>query len=101
MLYLLPGKDFNRPDESDMSGLGLHRIDGNITVFSVDKQSQAFRAGIAAGDKIILINDEEATKLGINTVREILKAKPGNNIKMQAIRQGTIKSFTFTLRRRI
>ena len=97
LIYLLHGSNFARPEEMDMSGLYLLDKDGDIVVNSVDKGSPAFRAGVSAGDKIMQINGHEARALGLAAINRILKANPGDRIKMQTIHQGVIKHYKFTL----
>jgi hypothetical protein len=99
MLYLLPGRDFNRSEEYDMSGLELVRIDGKMTVRLSYKYSPAYQAGIRANDQIISINGQDAASLPLKTTYETLKAKPGNVIKMQIKHGDQTNSVTFRLKR--
>jgi PDZ domain/Sel1 repeat len=100
-LYLVPGRDFNRPDEEDMSGLELWKIGGKILVEPVDKDSPASRAGMAAGDEIISVNGREAASLSLREIRQILRSNPGDRVTIQAARQGKTETFTFLLKRSI
>lgn len=49
-IFLKPGKNFGRPDTSDLSGLHLIRQKGCVVIHSVDQQSTAEAAGLKAGD---------------------------------------------------
>jgi predicted metalloprotease with PDZ domain len=99
MLYLLPGQDFNRPDEDDMSGLSFMKIDGKITAYSVDKDSPAYQAGIRANDQILSLNGQDTASLHLKSIRDTLKTKPGDEIKM-LVKHGTqTNSVQFRLKR--
>jgi TPR repeat protein len=99
MLYLLPGRDFNRPEETDMSGLHILNVDGRITVYSADKDTPAYKAGIRSDDQILSINGQDVASLPLKSIRETLKSNPGDEIKMQ-IKHGTETKFvTFRLKR--
>ena len=99
MLYLLPGHDFNRPEETDMSGLHILNMDGKITVYSADKDAPAYKVGIRANDQILSLNGQDAASLPLQSIREMLKSKPGDEIKMQIKRGGQTNSVTFRLKR--
>ncbi len=99
MLYLLPGRDFDRPEEYDMSGLHLLKIDEKITVRLADEDAPGFQAGIRANDQILSINGTNASTLHLKSIYETLKAKPGNEIKMQVKHGDQTNSVTFRLKR--
>ena len=99
--YLVRGRDFDRPDEVDMSGLRIWKIGGKILVESVGKDSPAFRAGMAAGDEIISVNGRDAASLGLREIRRDLKSNAGDSVSIQVIRGGKNEAFAFVLVRRI
>ena len=82
-----------------MSGLHLLKIDGIITAYSVDKDSPAFLAGIRANDQIIFLNGQDAASLHLKSIRDTLKTKPGDEIKMQVKRGPQTNSVQFHLKR--
>ena len=99
LLYLLPGHDFDRPEEDDMSGLHLLKIDGKIAVNYIDENAPGYRAGIRADDQILSINGADAASLHLKSIREMLKTKPGDEIKMQIKHGAQTNSVTFRLKR--
>lgn len=99
MLYLAPGKRFAIPDEFDMSGLFLLDTGGKITVYSVAEDSPAFAAGIRAHDQILSLNGRDAAVLNLKSIRDALKTKPGDKIKLRVKRSGQINSASFVLKR--
>jgi hypothetical protein len=99
MLYLAPGKRFAIPDEYDMSGLFLLDTGGKISVYSVAEDSPAFAAGIRAHDQILSLNGKDATSLNLKSIRDALKTKPGDEIKLSVKHDSKINSVTFVLKR--
>ena len=99
LLYLLPGRDFDRPEEYGMSGLGLQKIDGKIVAFSVDEDAPAFQSGIRVNDQILSLNGQDAASLPLKAIYETLKSKPDNEIKMQIKHGAKTNSVTFRLKR--
>jgi TPR repeat protein len=100
-LYLVRGRDFDHPDEADMSGLRIWMIGGKILVESVEKDSPAARVGMATGDEIISVNGREAASLGLREISLVLKSNPGDRVSIQVIRTGKNETFAFVLERRI
>jgi predicted aspartyl protease len=100
-IYLKKGKDFNKKDETDMSGLHLLRISGNIVVYSVDEGSPAQKAGIGPKDVILKINEKDASKYDMWELRRLLTSRDKQNFTM-TIKQGeNVKDVTFQLEEKI
>lgn len=100
-IYLKRGDHFNKVDETDMSGLHLLRISGNIVVYSVDEGSPAQKAGIASQDIILKINEKDASEYDMWELRRLLMSQDKPNISM-TIKQGeNVKDVTFKLVKKI
>ena len=100
-IYLKRGKQFKKEDETDMSGLHLLRISGNIVVYSVDEGSPAQKAGIGPKDIILKVNEKNADKYDMWELRRLLMSEDKRNI-MMTIKQGeNIKDVTFQLEKKI
>jgi hypothetical protein len=100
-MYLKKGKDFKKRDETDMSGLHLLRISGNIVVYSVDEGSPAQKAGIGSKDIILKVNEKDASKYGMWELRRLLMSGNKRKITM-TIKQGeNVKDVTFQLKKKI
>jgi predicted aspartyl protease len=98
-LYLVPGRHFNDPDEHDMSGLHLLQIDGRVTVYSADNDSPASAAGIKPNDQILSINGQPASSFHLASIRDLLRTKPGDEIKLQLKRGDEAREVSFRLKR--
>jgi len=100
-IYLKKGKQFEKEDETDMSGLHLLRISGNIVVYSVDEDSPAQKAGISSQDIILKVNEKDADKYDMWELRRLLMSQDKRNITM-TIKQGeNLKDVTFQLEKKI
>ncbi len=68
-VYLKKGKNFDRVDAHDLSGLHLLRKDGKVVVHSVDKRSTAEAAGIKGGDLLVKVDDTKTDELSMFKLR--------------------------------
>jgi len=100
-IFLKKGKQFNRNDESGMSGLALLRISNQLTVHSVYQSSPAEKAGIKAGDIIVQIDSSQADSYNMKELRQLLRSGDGREIKLQIERDGELKEITIVLEREI
>ncbi|MBW8014901.1 MAG: PDZ domain-containing protein [Planctomycetes bacterium] len=100
-VYFKKGKNFNKVDEMDMSGLHLLLISGNVFVHSVDKDSPAKKAGIKARDIIVKVNSKDANTYGMWKLRGLLTSGDKQKITMTIKRKGEIKEVSFLLRKKI
>lgn len=87
------------PDEADMSGLHLLRIDGKTVVHSVDKDSPADRAGVKAEDVIAKVDGKEAGEMEMWDIRRLLKSSDGKLIQMTVERGNEALEVSFLLKR--
>jgi PDZ domain/Aspartyl protease len=69
-VYLKKGKNFDRVDAHDLSGLHLLRKDGKVVVHSVGKRSTAEAAGIKVGDLLVKIDDTKTEELSMFKLRQ-------------------------------
>jgi predicted aspartyl protease len=102
-IYLKAGKEFDKTDEIDMSGLHLLRTSNETVVHSVDEGSPAKKAGIQADDVIIRINNKGSDAYEMWEVRRLLKSKDGDKITMTIKSGGTgkIKDVLFFLKKEL
>ena len=100
-MYLKKGKHFDRVDEADMSGLHLLKVDGKVTVHSVDKDSPAQKAQIEAHDIILTVNSQSAAEMDIFALRKLLRSGDNKKIDMTIKHGGTKKTVSFLLKKRI
>lgn len=75
VMYLTPGKNFNKRDLRDWSGMKVLLIDGKVTVLKTKDASPARAGGILAGDVISAIDGEPAKKYSLFQLRNMLKER--------------------------
>jgi hypothetical protein len=68
-VYLKTGKNFDRADQVDLSGLHILRKDGKVVVHSVDKRSAAEAAGIQSGDFLVRVDNTKTADLSMFQLR--------------------------------
>ena len=100
-MYLKKGKQFDRLDEADMSGLHILKVDGKVVVHSVDKESPAQKAQIEAQDIILTVNSQSAADMDIFVLRNLLQSGDKKKIDMTIKHGGTKKTVSFLLKKKI
>jgi hypothetical protein len=100
-IYLKKGKDFEKVDETDMSGLHLLRISNKVFVHSVDCGSPAEKAGIRAKDIIVRIGDKDANSYEMFELRRLLMSKDKRRIAMTIQSGDEVKTVSFRLRKKL
>ncbi len=101
LMYLKRGRLFERPDESNMSGLGILRIHGKTLAWVVDKASPSESAGIRSKDEIVAVNGVEAGGLDLWGIRRLLRSGDGKLINMTIKRGERVFDVSFRLKRRL
>jgi len=96
-LYLEEGRDFRRHDQRDMSGLRLAKAYENTVVQSVEVGSAAAKAGLKAGDVIVMIGRKLASQYDIWVFRRDLMATSGDKVSVVFLRGGQKKEALLTL----
>jgi predicted aspartyl protease len=100
-VYFKKANQFNKVDETDMSGLHLLRISGDTVVHSVDQGSPAQKAGIRAKDVILKIANKEAGEYSMWEIRRLLMSEDKKKIEMLLKSGGAIKEVSFLLEKKI
>jgi len=100
-MYLQKGQAFDKPDEVDMSGLHVWRVDGQTAVHSVDKGSPAEAAGIKAEDVILKVGAKKSAEVDIYDLRDLLQSGDGKEVQLTIRRGAEEKAVSFKLKRRI
>jgi hypothetical protein len=101
LMYLKPGKQYDRRDEADMSGMRIMRSGGVTSVFAVMKDGTAAEAGVRPGDVILEIDGKKAVDLELWTIRSLLGSEDGRLIKMTIRRGDEEIEVSFRLKRRL
>ena len=100
-VYLKKGRNFDKIDEADMSGLHLLRIPNGIFVHSVDKDSPAEKAGVRANDIILTVSNKDGNKYDMPELRRFLKSGEGQEITMTIKRGKEVRKVSFLLEKKI
>jgi len=100
-VYFKKGKEFDKVDETDMSGLHLLRISGKTVVYSVDEDSPAHKAGIRANDIILKVGNKEASEYDMWKLRRLLMSGDKKKVVMTIKRGDGVIEVSFLLTRKI
>jgi predicted metalloprotease with PDZ domain len=99
MLYLQPNPHFAEPDVFDRSGLWIMRTtDGSaFEIADVVSDSPASKAGLKVGEKILRVNQADATAFTVATLRQQLEKEPGTNIDLEVQGEDGIRTVVLVL----
>lgn len=87
------------PPELPGLGMTLGKSTQFLTVTAVRDQSPAARAGIAPGDRIVQINEEDAAALTLRQALTTLGGKPGETVQLAMRRKVDRENYDATLLR--
>ena len=82
-------------------GVEISIRDGVLTVVTPIEDTPAYKAGVQAGDQIILIEKEPTKDLLLQEIVKKLRGKPGTKVKITVRRKGEKEPIPFTITRRI
>lgn len=87
----------------EFGGLGIEvgMEDGFVKVIAPIDDTPAKKAGLAAGDLIIRLDDKPVKGMTLNDAVKVMRGKPGTDIELLIIREGQNKPFTVTITRDI
>jgi hypothetical protein len=85
MLYLQPNRHFAEPDVFDRSGLWVMRAsDGSaFEIADVISDSPASKVGLKVGERILKVDQTDASAFTVATLRERLEKEPGTKIDLE------------------
>lgn len=92
-------EDFRFMTTGEYGGIGslIHRQGDYIIISEPYENSPAQKSGLKAGDKILKINNKNASGKSVEDVSAILKGQPGTSFKLVIERQGEPKPMTFDI----
>lgn len=87
----------------ELGGLGIEvgMEDGFVKVISPIDDTPAQEAGIQAGDLIIRLNDTPVKGMDLNDAIKIMRGKPGTELDLTIVREGSDAPLNFTIKRAI
>ena len=103
--YLDPAeyKELKIGTTGQFGGLGIQvgMEDGFVKVISPIDDTPAFKAGIKAGDLIIRLDDKPVKGMTLNDAVNIMRGKPGTEIRLTIVRESEPNPLTFNIKRDI
>lgn len=96
-------EDFLNNTKGEFGGIGVEIMydNGAIKVISPIDDLPAFKAGIAAGDYIVGVNDELVSTLGCNKAVKEMRGAPGTKVKLLVIKEDEAKPRDIEITREI
>jgi PDZ domain/Aspartyl protease len=97
-VFLAPGRRFDRPPDTNQSGVYLVRIDGRVVVARVDPGGLGHTSGIREGDRIVKINGIDAESMKLHAARSLMRDAV-NGLPLTVIAPGDTESRDISIRR--
>lgn len=103
-IYLKKNAEFKKEFYYNLSGLNLRAKGASLSAFEVSEVrpgSAGEKAGVRAGDNIIMINSIATKELKLNEINALFNSKPGKKLKLEIMREGERKVIEFKLENQI
>lgn len=96
-------KEVQIETSGQFGGLGMEITvrDGVLTVVAPIEDTPAWRAGIHAGDRIILIEEESTAQMNLTDALKRLRGAKGSKVALSIVREGEDEPLKFTITRDI
>ena len=96
-------KEIRVGTEGEFGGLGIEVTmeDGFVKVVSPIEDTPAARAGLKTGDLIIRLDNKAVKGMSLNDAVKQMRGKPGSDITLTVVREGSPKPLVFTLARAV
>lgn len=94
-------KEMQIDTEGEFQGIGITIgiRDGILTVIAPIDDTPAFRAGILAGDQIVLIEDKPTKNMTLMEAVKLMRGPKGTKVTISVIREGSSEPMKFTMTR--
>ncbi len=96
-------KELKTETQGRFGGLGIEISirDGLLTIITPIEGTPAWKEGLKAGDRIVLIEDEETKDMSLNDAVKRLRGDPGTKVKITVLRESERRLIDFTITREI
>lgn len=93
--------DLQEGTSGEFGGLGIEvgMEDGFIKVIAPIDDTPAQAAGVQSGDVIVRLDDTPVKGMSLNDAVKIMRGRPGSDIRLTIIREGSEKPLTITITR--
>lgn len=96
-------KSLNEPLEGNFEGIGVqfNILEDTLVVIQPTTKGPSEKAGIVAGDRIVLVNDQPiaGVKMPRDSVMRLLRGPKGTKVKLGIVRRGVKDMMYFTVTR--
>jgi hypothetical protein len=98
-LYLQPNRHFAEPDLFDRSGLWVMRASNGsaFEIADVIPDSPASKAGLKVGERILKVDQTDASNFTVATLRERLEREPGTKIGLEVQNEDGLREVMLVL----
>lgn len=92
---------FTESNTGNYAGIGVQitLLNGRVTVTAVFDQTPAQRAGMALGDQIVEVEDEDASEWSLDQARDAIRGEPGSVVRIGVAREGFANLVPFAIAR--
>jgi carboxyl-terminal processing protease len=98
-------RQFRRQIEGRFGGIGIQvgmdQEAGRLRVIAPMVGTPAYEAGVLAGDQIVEIDGQSAEGMSPDKAAEILQGRPGTEVKLSVLHEGSDEAETLTISRAI
>lgn len=96
-------KELQVETKGSFGGLGIEITirDGILTIVSPIEDTPAFEAGLKAGDRIVMINDEPTKDMTLFEAVKKMRGKKGTKITLKIVREGLEEPLEVTMTRAV
>jgi carboxyl-terminal processing protease len=96
-------KELKIDTQGEFGGLGIEITlkDDMLTIVAPIEDTPAFRAGLAAGDRILKIGEQFTKGMEIMEAVRIMRGAPGTEVTIAVMREGFERPKNFTLKREV
>ncbi|UCG38534.1 MAG: S41 family peptidase [bacterium] len=94
-------KEMQIDTQGEFQGIGITIgiRDGVLTVIAPIDDTPAFRAGILAGDKIVMIEDKTTKEMTLMEAVKLMRGPKGTQVTISVVREGEPEPLKFTITR--
>lgn len=92
---------FTESNTGNYAGIGVQitLMSGRVTVTAVFDQTPAQRAGVALGDQIVEVEDEDSREWSLDQARDAIRGEPGSVVRIRVARDGFANPVPFAITR--